>query len=103
MKIDCVVVADIKRLEWLFQFHSKLFKVKSRVQFKLILEDGTEIYYVTWDRFESWKLGRTYIHLADYIMANDDCFQHSGHFISRTELVNHLLQKEGDKNECSNT
>ena len=97
MNIDCVVVADIKRLDWLFRFHSKMFKVKSRAPFKLILEDGTVIHYVTWNQFESWKLGRTYIHLSDYIMNNDDCFQHSGHFISKTELVN-LLLKDGDKN-----
>lgn len=98
MKIDCVVIADLARLDWIVRFHSKLFKVKSISNFKLTLEDGTEIHYMPWDRFESWKLGRTYIHLADYIMNNDDYFQHSGHFISKTELRN-LLLKEGDKNE----
>lgn len=94
MKLDCVVIADnTRRLDWLFRFHSKLFKVKSRSRFKLILEDGMEVYYMTWGQFESWKLGRTYIHFADYIMANDDCFQHSGHCISKTELRDLALKE----------
>jgi hypothetical protein len=99
MKIDCVVIADMARLNWFFDFHSKLFKVKSRSKFKLTLENGMEIHYMTWDRFESWKLGRTYMHLADYIM-NNDCFQHSGHFISKTELRDLILKevKEGETN-----
>lgn len=97
MKIYCVVIADnMRHLDWLFQFHSKLFKVKSRLPFKLTLENGMEVHYMTRDQFLSWKFGRTYIHLADYILDND-CFQHSGHFISKTELRN-LLSKEGDKN-----
>ena len=99
MKIYCVVISNnMRRLNWLFEFHTKLFKVKSRLPFKLTLEDGTEIHYVTWDQFESWKLGRTYIHLADYIMSNDDCFQHSGHFISKRELSD-LILREGEPDE----
>lgn len=100
MKIDCVVIADtMARAEWLLEFHSKLFNLKNKSQFKLTLENGTEIHYMNWERFESWKLGRTYIHLADYIMNNDDCFQHSGHFISKTELRNLLLKEGVEQNE----
>ena len=97
MKIDCVVVTStFKELDFLFQFHAKLFKLRSSIKYKLVLADGMEVYYMTWDQFESWKLGRTYIHLMDYIMDND-CFHHSGHPILKTELRDMIL-KEGEEN-----
>ena len=96
MKIDCIVVAKTHtQLEFLFRCHAKLFKLRSSTKYKLVLEDGMEVHYMTWDQFESWKLGRTYIHLVDYIMAND-CFHHSGHPISKTELRD-LMLKEGEE------
>lgn len=96
MKIDCVVVANTyTQLNFLFRFHSKLLNLRSSTKYKLVLEDGVEVYYMTWDRFESWKLGRTYIHLMDYIMA-DDYFHHSGHPISKEQL-RELILKEGDE------
>ena len=96
MKIDCVVVTStFKELGFLFQFHAKLFKLRSSTKYKLVLADGMEVYYMTWDQFESWKLGRTYIHLMDYIM-NNDCFYHSGSFITKAQLRD-LILKEGEE------
>lgn len=96
MKIDCVVVArTFRELNFLFKCHAKLFVLRNSTKYKLVLADGLEVHYMTWDQFESWKLGRTYIHLMDYIMAND-CFHHSGHPISKTELRD-LILKEGEE------
>ena len=98
MKIDCVVVTStFKELNFLFQFHAKLLKLRSSTKYKLVLADGMEVHYMTWDQFESWKLGRTYIHMMDYIMDND-CFHHSGHPISKEQLRDMIL-KEGEENE----
>lgn len=95
MKIDCIVVAKTyTQLNFLFRYHSGLFKLRSSEKYKLVLADGMEVHYMTWDQFEIWKLGRTYIHLMDYIM-NHDCFHHSGHPILKTELRDMIL-KEGD-------
>ena len=96
MKIDCVVVAKTyTQVNYLFRYHAKLFNLRSSEKHKLVLADGAEVYYMTWDKFESWKLGRTYIHLMDYIMSND-CFHHSGHPISKEQLRDMIL-KEGEE------
>lgn len=95
MKIDCVVVAKTyTQLMSLFRFHAKLFNARSSAKDKLVLANGVEVYYMTWDRFETWKIGRAYIHLMDYIM-NNDCFYHSGYLIPREQLRD-LILKEGD-------
>ena len=59
-----------------------------------ILQGGIEVYYMTQYQFETWKLGRTYMHLIDYLMGND-LFFHSGIEITREQMIKLFESKEG--------
>ena len=85
MGIDCVVVADAMRLSFLRRKHAILFKAKSVRRDSITMADGMKIYYLTFDQYETWKLGRIYMFLGDYIMG-DDLFYHSGMRIKKDQL-----------------
>lgn len=86
MKIDIVCVENYQtELAWLCRHHEKHLQMKRKRQGVYILQGGLEVYYMTQRRFETWKLGRTYMHLVDYLMGND-LFYHSGERISKEQL-----------------
>lgn len=92
MNIQLVVVADnATKLQWVVQHHEKHLQMRRKRKGVYILQNGLEVYYMTTWSFETWKIGRTYTHLIDYLMGND-LFYHSGITISREQLKQ-LLDK----------
>ena len=86
MKFVLVVVANnAAELRWITQHHEKLLKFTRKRKCVYTLQNGVEVHYLTQYQYDTWKLGRTYMHLIDYLMGND-CFYHSGHLISREQV-----------------
>ena len=85
MGIDCVVVADAMKVRYLHQKHAILFKAREATKDTITLADGMKVYYLTFSQYETWKLGRIYMFLGDYIMG-DDLFYHSGMRIKKDQL-----------------
>ena len=86
MKIYIVCLADhATALSFLCRHHEKHLQMTRKRQGVYILPGGLEVYYMTRSRFETWKIGRTYIHIIDYLMEND-LFYYSGERISKEQL-----------------
>lgn len=85
MGIDCVVIADVRRLNYLRTKHAILFRAREATKDTITLADGMKVYYMTFGQYETWKLGRIYMFLGDYIMG-DDFFYHSGMRIKKDQL-----------------
>ena len=85
MGIDCVVVADARKLEYIHKKHMILFKAREATKDTITLADGMKVYYLAFNQYETWKLGRIYMFLGDYIMG-DDSFYHSGMRIKKDQL-----------------
>ena len=85
MGIDCVVIADVRRLNYLHTKHAILFRAREATKDTITLADGMKVYYLTFNQYETWKIGRFYMFLDDYIMENDS-FYHSGIRIKKDQL-----------------
>ena len=80
-----VVVNSVTELHWITQHHEKHLQMSRKKQGVYILQGGLEVYYLTQFQYETWKIGRTYIHLIDYLMGNDAFYQ-SGIAVSREQM-----------------
>lgn len=85
MGIDCVVIADPMKLDYLRRKHAILFNAREKTRDTITLADGMKVYYLTFNQYQAWKLGRIYMFLGDYIMG-DDLFYHSGMRIKKDQL-----------------
>lgn len=90
----CVVVKNVTELSWITSHHEKRLQMSRKRRGVYILQGGIEVYYMTQYQFDTWKLGRTYMHLIDYLMGND-LFFHSGIMISREQMRKLFESKEG--------
>ena len=81
----CVVVNTVTELSWITQHHEKRLQMTRKRKGVYTLQGGLEVHYMTQYQFDTWKLGRTYMHLIDYLMGND-LFYHSGVRLSREQM-----------------
>lgn len=91
----CVVVRNVTELSWITSHHEKRLQMSRKKRGVYILQGGIEVYYLTDRDFDTWRLGRTYMHLIDYLMGND-LFYHSGARISREQMRKLFESEEAD-------
>lgn len=82
----CVVANNVTDLSFIVSHHEKMLKMSRKRKGVYILQGGIEVYYMTQYQYDTWRLGRTYMHLIDYLMGND-LFYHSGIRISKEQMV----------------